>query len=102
MQGRVARRIPELLTVSRSSEVDIRKAFDVDKGAITAIPLGVDTDVFTADAAPERCPAGSCVASADALLKACRICWRPSPNSVPNVMSLTLVSNSTPTARRLG
>ncbi len=70
MQGRVARRIPELLTVSRSSEVDIRKAFDVDKGAITTIPLGVDTDVFTADAAPERVSGRIvCVASADAPLK---------------------------------
>ena len=70
MQGRVARRIPELLTVSRSSEVDIRKAFDVDKGAITTIPLGVDTDVFTADAEPERVSGRIvCVASADAPLK---------------------------------
>ncbi|MFW0783891.1 glycosyltransferase family 4 protein [Gordonia sp. CPCC 206044] len=68
MQGRVSRRIPELLTVSRSSEVDIRKAFDIPSGRITTIPLGVDTEVFRPSA--ERV-AGRvvCVASADAPLK---------------------------------
>lgn len=68
MQGRVARRIPELLTVSRSSEVDIRKAFDIPSGRITTIPLGVDTEVFTPG--PGRVPGRVvCVASADAPLK---------------------------------
>ncbi len=68
MQGRVSRRIPELLTVSRSSEVDIRKAFDIPSGRITTIPLGVDTEIFTpaATRAPGRIV---CVASADAPLK---------------------------------
>ena len=68
MQGRVSRRIPELLTVSRSSEVDIRKAFDIPSGRITTIPLGVDTEVFRPR--PDRV-AGRivCVASADAPLK---------------------------------
>lgn len=68
MQGRVARRIPELLTVSRSSEVDIRKAFDIPAGRITTIPLGVDTEVFRPGVArvPGRIVA---VASADAPLK---------------------------------
>ncbi|MGW5522471.1 glycosyltransferase family 4 protein [Gordonia sp. NPDC003950] len=68
MQGRVSRRIPELLTVSRSSEVDIRKAFDIPSGRITTIPLGVDTEVFRPGAArePGRIV---CVASADAPLK---------------------------------
>ncbi|MGP3707429.1 glycosyltransferase family 4 protein [Gordonia paraffinivorans] len=68
MQGRVSRRIPELLTVSRSSEVDIRKAFDIPAGRITTIPLGVDTEVFRPG--PERVPGRIvCVASADAPLK---------------------------------
>ena len=68
MQGRVSRRIPELLTVSRSSEVDIRKAFDIPSGRITTIPLGVDTEIFTpgADRVSGRIV---CVASADAPLK---------------------------------
>ncbi|WAC56663.1 glycosyltransferase family 4 protein [Gordonia sp. SL306] len=68
MQGRVSRRIPELLTVSRSSEVDIRKAFDIPSGRITTIPLGVNTDVFRPGV--ERVPGRvACVASADAPLK---------------------------------
>lgn len=68
MQGRVSRRIPELLTVSRSSEVDIRKAFDIPSGRITTIPLGVDTEVFRPGV--ERVPGRIvCVASADAPLK---------------------------------
>ncbi|MEE4024176.1 glycosyltransferase family 4 protein [Gordonia sp. PKS22-38] len=68
MQGRVSRRIPELLTVSRSSEVDIRKAFDIPSGRITTIPLGVNTEVFKPGV--ERVPGRiACVASADAPLK---------------------------------
>ncbi|MGC4933971.1 glycosyltransferase family 4 protein [Gordonia sp. DT30] len=69
MQGRVSRRIPELLTVSRSSEVDIRKAFDIPSGRITTIPLGVDTEIFR-PAESSRIPGRIvCVASADAPLK---------------------------------
>ncbi|MBJ7287876.1 glycosyltransferase family 4 protein [Williamsia sp.] len=68
MQGKVARRIPEILTVSRSSEVDIRKAFDIPAGRIETIPLGVDTEVFRPPA--ERVSGRVvCVASADAPLK---------------------------------
>lgn len=68
MQGIVSRRIPELLTVSRSSEIDIRKAFDVPRDALTTIPLGVDTEVFRPST--ERVPGRVvCIASADAPLK---------------------------------
>lgn len=68
MQGRVARRIPEILTVSRSSEVDVRKAFGIRSGRITTIPLGVDTEVF-APGVPRVPGRVVCVASADAPLK---------------------------------
>ncbi len=68
MQGRVARRIPSLLTVSRSSDQDIRHAFKVADGAIATIPLGVDTAVFAPRG--ERVPGRIvCIASADAPLK---------------------------------
>ena len=68
MQGRVARRIPSLLTVSRSSDQDIRQAFRVSDDAIATIPLGVDTTVFAPRA--ERIPGRIvCIASADAPLK---------------------------------
>ena len=68
MQGRVARRIPSLLTVSNSSERDIRDAFHVAPGALATIPLGVDVDGFAPRGA--RVPGSVvCVASADAPLK---------------------------------
>ncbi len=77
MQGRVARRIPVLLTVSRSSEVDTRKAFNIPVGRLETIPLGVDTDLYRPPAgassgtgADGRVPGRIvCVASADAPLK---------------------------------
>ncbi|NLG45154.1 glycosyltransferase family 4 protein [Gordonia sp. (in: high G+C Gram-positive bacteria)] len=68
MQGRVARRIPSLLTVSNSSEQDIRDAFGVDSDALATIPLGVDVDLYAPRG--ERVPGRIvCVASADAPLK---------------------------------
>ncbi len=68
MQGRVARRIPSLLTVSRSSDEDIRSAFKIADGAIATIPLGVDTEMFAprGERVAGRIVA---VASADAPLK---------------------------------
>ncbi|MFT4201044.1 glycosyltransferase family 4 protein [Gordonia sp. (in: high G+C Gram-positive bacteria)] len=68
MQGRVARRIPVLLTVSRSSEVDTRKAFNIPVGRLETIPLGVDTELYKPS--EQRVPGRVvCVASADAPLK---------------------------------
>ncbi|MGB3708782.1 glycosyltransferase family 4 protein [Gordonia sp. (in: high G+C Gram-positive bacteria)] len=68
MQGRVARRIPSLLTVSKSSEDDIREAFHVKPGVLATIPLGVDVDLFAPSG--RRVPGEIvCVASADAPLK---------------------------------
>lgn len=46
MQGRVARRMTHVLTVSRSSARDIAKDFGVDPGRIEVIPLGVEPEVF--------------------------------------------------------
>lgn len=68
MQGRVARRIPSLLTVSNSSERDIRDAFHVAPGALATIPLGVDVGLF-APRGPRVPGRIVCVASADAPLK---------------------------------
>ncbi|WP_328810090.1 glycosyltransferase family 4 protein [Rhodococcus sp. NBC_00294] len=72
MQRRVARRIPRLLTVSRSSAVDIVDAFGVAPGAVTVVPLGVDTTVFTPGAAPRVPGRIVAVASADVALKGVR------------------------------
>ncbi len=46
MQGRVARRMSHILTVSRSSARDIAADFEVAPDRIEVIPLGVDPEVF--------------------------------------------------------
>jgi glycosyltransferase involved in cell wall biosynthesis len=46
MQKKVAREIPELLTVSSSSAVDIAADFGVAPGQLHVVPLGVDTELF--------------------------------------------------------
>lgn len=46
MQGRVARRMKHVLTVSRSSARDIVKDFGVSPERIEVIPLGVEPEVF--------------------------------------------------------
>ena len=69
MQKRVARRIPDLLTVSSSSAADIAADFRVSPDQLHLVPLGVDTELFKPDAA-QRVP-GRIVAisSADRPLK---------------------------------
>jgi MMP alpha-(1->4)-mannosyltransferase len=64
MQGRVARRIPQLLTVSESSAFDIRRDFGVSASQLRVVPLGVDAEVFKPPTAP-RVP-GRIVAMASA------------------------------------
>jgi glycosyltransferase involved in cell wall biosynthesis len=68
MQKRVARRIPELLTVSSASAADIAADFGVLPSQIQVVPLGVDTELFrpSEHRAPGRIIA---IASADVPLK---------------------------------
>src|SRR6201987_3767832 len=69
MQERVARSIPDLLTVSSSSAADITTDFGVDPDQLHVVPLGVDTDLFapsTRSRIPGRIIA---IASADRPLK---------------------------------
>ncbi|GGK97653.1 glycosyltransferase family 4 protein [Nocardia jinanensis] len=68
MQERIARRIPDLLTVSSSSATDIADDFGVEPGQLNVVPLGVDTELFAPRGArvPGRIVA---VASADKPLK---------------------------------
>lgn len=68
MQKKVARRIPELLTVSTSSAADIAEDFGVAPEQLHIVPLGVNTELFK--------PAGQrvsgriiAIASADVPLK---------------------------------
>ncbi|MBI3228504.1 MAG: glycosyltransferase family 4 protein [Mycolicibacterium cosmeticum] len=68
MQKRVARRIPELLTVSTTSGADIAEDFGVTGDQLHVVPLGVDTDLFRP--AEHRVPGRIiAIASADVPLK---------------------------------
>jgi glycosyltransferase involved in cell wall biosynthesis len=46
MQKKVARQIPELLTVSSTSAADIAEDFEVSPSQLHVVPLGVDTELF--------------------------------------------------------
>ena len=68
MQKRVARRIPELLTVSSASAADIAADFGVLPSQLRVVPLGVDTELFRP--AENRVPGRViAIASADVPLK---------------------------------
>ncbi len=69
MQERVARGIPELLTVSSSSATDITTDFGVDPDQLHVVPLGVETDVFAPSAQPRVPGRIIAIASADVPLK---------------------------------
>jgi MMP alpha-(1->4)-mannosyltransferase len=69
MQERVARRIPELLTVSSSSATDITADFGVHPEQLHVVPLGVETDVFAPSAQPRVPGRIMAIASADVPLK---------------------------------
>ncbi|EUA44515.1 glycosyl transferase 4-like domain protein [Mycobacterium xenopi 3993] len=74
MQQRVARSIPDLVTVSSSSAADITADFGVRPDQLCVVPLGVDTDLF-APADQPRVPGRIiAVASADTPLKGVGIC----------------------------
>ncbi|OBK36760.1 glycosyl transferase family 1 [Mycobacterium sp. 1245111.1] len=69
MQQRVARQIPELLTVSSSSATDITTDFGVHPDQLHVVPLGVETDVFAPSAQPRVPGRIMAIASADVPLK---------------------------------
>ena len=69
MQQKVARQIPELLTVSSSSAADIAEDFGVAPSQLHVVPLGVDTDLFKPTDAPRIRGRIIAIASADVPLK---------------------------------
>jgi glycosyltransferase involved in cell wall biosynthesis len=69
MQQRVSGQIPELLTVSSSSAVDIAADFGVLADQLHVVPLGVDTTLFKPAARPRRRGRIIAIASADIPLK---------------------------------
>ncbi len=68
MQGKVARQVGRILTVSESSRRDIVADFGVDDANIQVIPLGVD-DVFVPPTVPRVPGRIVAMASADAPMK---------------------------------
>lgn len=70
MQGRVARRLPEVITVSSSSAAQISEHYGVLPSRISTIPIGTDVQRFSPDPAAAKVP-GRIVttASADSPLK---------------------------------
>jgi glycosyltransferase involved in cell wall biosynthesis len=68
MQKKVARQIPELLTVSSTSAADIADDFAVSPSQLHVVPLGVDTALFKPAAARVRGRIIA-IASADVPLK---------------------------------
>ncbi|WP_306364342.1 glycosyltransferase family 4 protein [Nocardia sp. CC227C] len=69
MQMRVARRLPDLITVSSSSAADIRADFGVAPQQLRTVPLGVDTELFRPHPLPRVRGRIVAVASADKPLK---------------------------------
>jgi len=69
MQKRVARGIPDLLTVSSSSAEHIADDFGVRPDQLHVVPLGVDTDLFAPAEAPRVPGRVVAISSADRPLK---------------------------------
>jgi glycosyltransferase involved in cell wall biosynthesis len=70
MQGRVARRLPEVITVSSSSATQICEHYGVRPERVSTIPIGTDVERFSPDPSVPKVP-GRIVttASADSPLK---------------------------------
>ncbi|WP_328364042.1 glycosyltransferase family 4 protein [Mycobacterium sp. NBC_00419] len=69
MQKRVARNIPDLLTVSSSSATDIADDFGVSPQQLRVVPLGVDTELFKPHDLPRVPGRIIAISSADRPLK---------------------------------
>jgi glycosyltransferase involved in cell wall biosynthesis len=69
MQGRVVRRMPNIMTVSQSSHDDVIRDFNVDPDRLTVVPLGVQHDVFVPPTRPRIPGRIVAAASADVALK---------------------------------
>ncbi|BBY66694.1 glycosyltransferase family 4 protein [Mycolicibacterium helvum] len=69
MQKKVARKIPDLLTVSSSSATDIADDFGVSPRQLRVVPLGVDTDLFKPSDQPRVPGRIIAISSADRPLK---------------------------------
>ncbi len=97
MQGKVARGLNHIVTVSQSSAIDIAREFGVDPARIDVIPLGVQPEVF-AEYAGSRIPGRIvAMASADSPLKGIATLLESMAKlRTDRDVSLTLVAKPTP------
>ncbi|GAB3245439.1 glycosyltransferase family 4 protein [Alteromonas gracilis] len=99
MQGKVARRLKQVLTVSESSKRDIAADFGVDPARIQVIPLGVD-DVFAPPREPRVPGRVLAMASADSPMKGiATLLEAVAKISVEREIELVLVSRPQPGGR---
>ncbi|MEA2434631.1 MAG: hypothetical protein QOG54_2088 [Actinomycetota bacterium] len=69
MQGRVARRLPEIVTVSESARADVVNEFGLSDRRISIVHNGVDTELFSPADTPKEPGLIVTTASADVPLK---------------------------------
>ncbi|MDQ4086352.1 MAG: glycosyltransferase family 4 protein [Actinomycetota bacterium] len=72
MQRHVARRLPQIITVSQSSATDIAADFGVEPARLRTVPLGVDAQTFSPPRAPRVPGRIVAMASADTPMKGVR------------------------------
>jgi glycosyltransferase involved in cell wall biosynthesis len=73
MQGRVARRMSSLVTVSTNSAADIVRDFKVDPSVMRVVPIGVDTTTFRPPAVPRVPGRIVAVSSSDSPIKGVKV-----------------------------
>ena len=93
MQGRVARRLPQILTVSESSQARHRQGLRCRPARIQVIPLGVD-EVFRPPTTPRVPGRIVAMASADTPMKGVATCSRRSRSCAPSATSSSCSSPS--------
>jgi glycosyltransferase involved in cell wall biosynthesis len=73
MQGRVARRMSSVVTVSTNSASDITRDFKVSPDVVRVLPIGVDTTTFRPPAAPRVPGRIVVVSSSDSPIKGVKV-----------------------------
>jgi glycosyltransferase involved in cell wall biosynthesis len=73
MQGRVARRLTSIVTVSTNSAADIARDFGVDPEVMRVVPIGVDTLTFRPPTAPRVPGRIVAVSSSDSPIKGVKV-----------------------------
>ena len=102
MQGRVARRVGPLITVSESSRQDICRDFRTGPGNVHIVPLGVDTRRFHPRADPRVPGRIVVVTSADTPLKGLSVLLRAfSKLSTERAVHLRIIGSPSEATRSL-